>query len=55
MILLDIEKAFDKVWMDGLLYKMIQYNYPIVIIKLIQSYLYDRKLQVRINNTKRKL
>ncbi|KAM0734035.1 putative RNA-directed DNA polymerase from transposon X-element [Formica fusca] len=50
MLLLDIEKAFDKVWMDGLLYKMIQCNYPITIIRLIQSYLYDRKLQVRVNN-----
>lgn len=50
MLLLDIETAFDKVWMDGLLYKMIQCNYPITIIRLIQSYLYDRKSQVRVNH-----
>ncbi|KAL6416951.1 hypothetical protein ACFW04_014777 [Cataglyphis niger] len=52
----DIRYNFNKgnVWMDGLLYQMIQYNYPIAIIRLIQSYLYDRKLQVRINNTNSK-
>ena len=58
MVLLDIEKAFDKVWIDGLLYKMIQYKYPDVLIKLIHSYLHNRHLIVTVNgekSTKRKI
>lgn len=51
MLLLDIEKAFDKVWIDGLIYKMLMFNYPITIVRLIHSYLNERKLQVKINNT----
>lgn len=50
MLLLDIEKAFDKVWIDGLIYKMLICNYPSAIVRVIQSYLSNRKLQVRINN-----
>lgn len=42
MLLLDIEKAFDKVWIDGLIYKMIQYKYPHVLIKFINAYLKNR-------------
>lgn len=51
MCLLDIEKAFDKVWTDGLLYKLIQLNYPVDLIILLNSYLKNRKFQVKINNT----
>nr|KAF7412760.1 hypothetical protein H0235_012611 [Vespula pensylvanica] len=28
LLFLDIEKAFNKVWIDGLIYKMINYKYP---------------------------
>jgi len=42
MVLLDLRKAFDSVWHDGLLHKLIQYKYPTYLIKLIQSYLRDR-------------
>ena len=50
MCLLDIEKAFDKVWTDGLLYKLIKLNYPVDLIILLNSYLRNRKFQVKINN-----
>lgn len=52
MLLLDIEKAFDKVWIDGLIYKLIQYNYPSALIKLIHSYMTDRKFKVTISGIK---
>lgn len=35
MLLLDIEKAFDKVWIDGLIFKMLKCNYPPAIVRVI--------------------
>ena len=46
-IFIDIEKAFDKVWHDGLLYKLDQANIPNYIGKWIKSYLENRQFQVR--------
>ena len=50
MLLLDIEKAFDRVWKEGLLYKMIHAQYPPHLIKLISNYLTERKYHVKIGN-----
>lgn len=52
MTLLDIEKAFDRVWKDGLIFKMIQYKYPNTLIKLIDNYLTKRHLIVSVNDSK---
>ncbi|GBN31687.1 hypothetical protein AVEN_62078-1 [Araneus ventricosus] len=41
-IFLDIVKAFDKVWIQGLIHKIIAYHFPPYIIKIICSYLQDR-------------
>lgn len=49
-ILLDIAKAFDRVWHDGILYKLIQHNYPYWIIKLISNYLKSRKIETYLND-----
>lgn len=51
MLLLDIEKAFDRVWVHGLLYKMIKLKLPIFIIKLISSYLTNRTFKVKLDNS----
>lgn len=42
MVLLDLRKAFDCVWHDGLIHKLRKYDYPLYIIKIIQSYLSER-------------
>ncbi|KAK2577940.1 hypothetical protein KPH14_012919, partial [Odynerus spinipes] len=51
MLLLDIEKAFDRVWIHGLIYKLIKYDYPVTMIKLINSYLNNRNLYVTVNDS----
>lgn len=51
MVLLDIEKAFDNVWHEGLLYKLYRYNFPIYLIKLIQNYLSNRSFRVVLSST----
>ncbi|GFX37821.1 RNA-directed DNA polymerase from mobile element jockey [Trichonephila clavipes] len=50
-VFLDIQKAFDRVWRDGLIFELISYNFPPLMIKLISSYLSERNFSVRINDT----
>lgn len=51
MALLDIEKAFDTVWIDGIIFKLIGSKFPIYIIRLISGYLGAVSFKVRINNS----
>jgi len=51
LCLLDFEKAFDKVWTDGLIYKMTKTEIPPSLIKLIHSYLSNRTFTVQIQNS----
>jgi hypothetical protein len=37
-VFLDIAKAFDTVWIDGLLYKLTILNFPSYLIYIISSY-----------------
>ena len=48
-ILLDISKAFDKVWHDGLLFKLKQNGVSGKLLKKIESYLHNRKQRVSLN------
>jgi hypothetical protein len=50
LTLLDLEKAFDRVWIKGLLYKMHQAGLNINFIKLMSSYLTSRRIKVKVNN-----
>lgn len=43
-LLIDLEKAFDTVWLDGLLFKLIKKEFPNYLIKLIWSMISDRSL-----------
>lgn len=49
LLTLDIEKAFDTVWHDALIHKLIKFKLPIYLIKLVQSFLNNRSFSVKIN------
>ncbi|GFV88235.1 probable RNA-directed DNA polymerase from transposon X-element [Trichonephila clavipes] len=55
-VFLDIQKAFDRVWLTGLTYKLINYNLPPPLVFLLHSYNTNRSYQVRVkevlSNTK---
>lgn len=51
IIALDVEKAFDRVWHNGVLHKMIKGNFPSYLIKLVRSFLANRTFRVVINGS----
>ena len=50
LLSIDLQAAFDTVWHNALLHKMLAYNFPIYIIKLTKSYLENRFFRVKISN-----
>ncbi|RVE41424.1 hypothetical protein evm_013925 [Chilo suppressalis] len=50
-VFLDIEKAFDRVWHPGLIYKLTKTNIHPALIKLIASYLQHRTFFVTVEAT----
>jgi hypothetical protein len=48
MTLLDIEKAFDAVWHDALLHKILAYEFPMYLVKIVSSFLSNRHSHVSI-------
>ena len=50
-ILLDVEKAFDSVWQDGLRFKLSQMELPNKITRLLSSFLDQRSIAVRVGNS----
>lgn len=51
MALIDIEKAFDTVWHNGLIYKLIQYGFSTYLILLVNSYIKNRYFRVFVNES----
>ncbi|GFX02992.1 probable RNA-directed DNA polymerase from transposon BS [Trichonephila clavipes] len=51
MLFVDIAKAFDKIWHDGLLSKMMRLGFSDQLIKIIHSYLNSREFRVRVENS----
>ena len=49
-VFLDISKAFDKVWHEGLIFKLEQNGITGSVLKLIKNYLSGRKQRVVLNN-----
>ena len=52
MLLVDVEKAFDRVWLDGLVFKLIYLNVPHYLIKIINSFLRQRSYHVTVDGCK---
>lgn len=51
-IFFDVSKAFDKVWHEGLLFKMNEFNISIPLIRITASYLKNRSFQVKVGDAK---
>ena len=49
-IFLDVEKAFDQVWYDGLLFKLTAMGLNRKLIRWISNFLFQRKLIIPIND-----
>lgn len=50
ILAIDLKAAFDSVWHDALVYKLIQLGCPTYICKLVQSFLEDRYFRVRVGS-----
>ena len=48
---LDIQKAFDKVWHEGLIFKLLTMDVSHQLINLLRSFLLNRSFQVKIGNS----
>lgn len=48
---IDIEKAFDRVWHDGLIFKLIRIGYPAYLTRISDSFLRNRHFQVKLEDT----
>ena len=48
-VFLDISKAFDKVWREGLIYKLKQNGISGKILKIMKDFLDSRKQRVELN------
>lgn len=47
---LDIEKAFDTMWVEGLIYKFIKMKFPEYIIKIVLFYFRARSFRVKLGD-----
>ena len=50
-VFLDLSKAFDKVWHDGLLYKLKSYGAQGELLSLLRNYLRKRKQRVNVQTS----
>lgn len=51
LVMLDLAKAFDSVWHDGLVFKLIKMGIPHTLVNIIDSYLKDRKSYVEVDKS----
>jgi len=46
----DISRAFDKVWHGGLKFKILQYNFPNILEKVLCNFIDNRHAKIKIDN-----
>lgn len=51
MVLLDVEKAYNSVWQEAIIFKLQKTNCPIYLVKLIKSFLLERSFAVSVNSS----
>lgn len=44
---LNVERAFDHVWNESLLYKLLKPEIPLYLFKILESFLMDRTFKIR--------
>jgi hypothetical protein len=47
-VFLDVSQAFDRVWHEGLLYKLRKFGFPVYLQNIVKSFLQDRTFSVKI-------
>lgn len=55
VIFLDVSKAFDRVWHEGLIYMRRETGYSRALTKLLWNYLKNRRFRIKLNKTKSEL
>lgn len=50
MLMLDIEKAFDRVWHNGLIFKFTSLLFPSYLINMVKQFLSERKFYVNVSD-----
>lgn len=51
MVLLDIEKAYDSVWQEAIIFKLHRSRCPMYLVKILYSYLKNRTFRVSVNGS----
>lgn len=52
MVLLDVAKAYGKVWIDGLIFKLLKMEFRIALVKILHIYFKGEKYTVKIQKSK---
>lgn len=50
MLSIDLQAAFDSIWHEALLHKMMVLEFPVYLVKIVQSFLTNRLYRVRVGN-----
>lgn len=50
LVFVDVSKAFDRVWHEGVVYKLLLAKFLLHLTKIVASYLYNRILRVKLED-----